>query len=50
MNKFKLYIKKEDGSFFRYGVGSIRHMYILVHDYVQLYGGAEFKIEQCDTK
>lgn len=50
MNKFKLYIKKEDGSFFRYGVGSIRYLYILVHDYVQKYGGVEFKIEQCETE
>ena len=49
MSKFKLYIKK-DGRFFRYGIGSFRHMYILVHDYVQKYGGAEFKIEKCDTK
>lgn len=49
MNKFKLYIKK-DGRCFRYGVGSLRYIYGLLHDYIQLYGGAEFKIEQCDTK
>ena len=51
MNKFKLYIKK-DGSFFRYGVGSLRYIYGLLHDYIQLhdYDEVEFKIQKCDTK
>lgn len=49
MNKFRLYIKKKEGGFFKYGVGSLRYLYTLIDDYIQIhdYDEVEFKIEKC---
>lgn len=47
MNKFTLYIKKEDGNLFKYGIGSVRYIYGLIYDYIQLHNHdeVEFKIK-----